>query len=127
MTTFYDNQPQSESLTLEQREQRYQQERWMGEAETVADDWLFAPLPSERVDEYEEIYELEEAPAGTIIYNIETMIKEDFDEEGIPNVYQSQMWSYGELSRDEANEFLTKLNPDLILMSFVQRGDADEF
>ena len=125
MTTFYDNQPRSEDLTIKQREARYKNERWMGEAETVADDWLFAPLPSERVEEIDE--DEETPPEGTTVYCIETMLKGDFDDEGIPNVYQSQMWSKGELSRDEANEFLTTMNPDLILLSFVQRGTHDEF
>ena len=120
MTTFY-NDNQSETLTLEQREQRWNSERWMGEPETKQDDWLFAPLPSEQ-DEDEDT-----PPDGILVYHIETMLKGDYDEEGIPNVNSSQLWSKGELTRSEAEQFLTLCNPDTILISFVQRGDADEF
>ncbi|MFY7804873.1 MAG: hypothetical protein ACOVQ7_15750 [Limnoraphis robusta] len=34
-------------LTIEQRRQRWLEHRWLGEPETIQDDWLFAPLPSE--------------------------------------------------------------------------------
>ncbi|MFY7883519.1 MAG: hypothetical protein ACOVOV_01600 [Dolichospermum sp.] len=34
-------------LTIEQRHQRWNERRWLGEPEVIADDWLFSPLPSQ--------------------------------------------------------------------------------
>ena len=34
-------------LTIKQRRQRWERDRWLGEPEVIADDWLFAPLPSQ--------------------------------------------------------------------------------
>ena len=122
MTTFYDNQPQSETLTIEQREARYQQERWMGEVETKQDDWLFAPLPSEKVDEDEDT-----PPEGAIVYNIETMLKDDYDDEGIPHVVSNELWFPGNLTHEQAEIYVQICKPGSILINFTQRGTHDEF
>lgn len=54
-----ENQPEHEEdinafsktgLSYEERKKRWHERRWMNEPEVVADDWLFAPLPSEFVE-----------------------------------------------------------------------------
>ncbi len=42
----------SHHLTYEEREKRWQERRWLNEPEVVADDWLFAPLPSGKHNEF---------------------------------------------------------------------------
>ena len=39
-------------LTLEEREKRWHERRWMNEPEVIADDWLFKPLPYAEFDEF---------------------------------------------------------------------------
>lgn len=50
-TSFHaaDTEPE---LTLEQREQRWKERRWLDEPKVIADDWLFSPLPSGEFDEF---------------------------------------------------------------------------
>ncbi|MGB3532144.1 MAG: hypothetical protein WBA13_01360 [Microcoleaceae cyanobacterium] len=118
MTTFYNDTTNAE-LLLTQGEANSDQLEFKAQQEW---DAAYAFGTSVVFEEDEDT-----PPAGTTVYCIETMLKDDYDDEGIPHVYNSQLWSDGELSRNEANEFLTTLNPDLILMSFVQRGNYDEF
>ena len=40
------------TLTYEQRKKRWHERRWLNEPEVMADDWLFAPLPSSEYDEF---------------------------------------------------------------------------
>ena len=66
-------------------------------------------------------------PEGISIYHVETMLKGDYDEDGIPNVVSNELWFPGNLTHEQAEIYVQICKPGSILINFTQRGTHDEF